>query len=254
MMSCKHFLPVLCLFFSLLAAGCASSVQPPAPPESEAAYLGKIVQLDNDALLLAATDGQSEALASVSLHDLSLADSHGATLAAADLACGMTVSVGFDGTLQETYPLQLSGASSLTVLSQEDDLVSFYLTVFDDLYARDPGLNDGVTRLAFDLDAVSNLTPAEKAALIWLAGSHFQMDTYAATYQDLLADGTLTDAEPYFTDGLLITLSAAALENGRFTFEVQKWRSTLGAYYFTNCTAQKSDGTWHYTIGAEAIS
>lgn len=250
----KRFSFVLFLFFGLLAAGCAPSAQPSALPEAPAAYTGKIVQLEEEALLLAAADGQSEALVRVSLADLALTDAQGAVLAPSDLACGMTVSVGFDGTIQETYPLQLSGASSLTVLSQDEDLVGFYLTVLDDLYAKDAGLNDGVIRLAFDLEAVQNLTPAEKSALIWLAASHFQMDTYAATYQDLQADGTLTDAEPNFTDGLLITLSAEALQNDRFTFEAQKWRSPLGAYYFTNCTAQKSDGTWTYTIGAEAIS
>lgn len=250
----KRFCLVLFLFFTLLATGCAPSAQPSVLPESPAAYLGKIVQLGENTLLIAAADDQSEALVCISLADLSLTDAQGAVLAPSDLACGMTVSVGFDGTIEETYPLQLSGVSSLTVLSQDEDLVGFYLTVLDDLYAKDAGLNDGITQLAFDLEAVQNLTPAEKSALIWLAGSHFQMDTYAATYQDLQADGTVTDAEPSFTDGLLITLSAEALQNGRFTFEAQKWRSPLGAYYFTSCIAQKHDGAWTYTIGAEAIS
>ena len=39
------------------------------------------------------------------------------------------------------------------------------------------------------------------------------------------------------------------------SFDAQKWRSGLGAYYFGQCTAQKNaDGKWSYTVGQEAIS
>ena len=40
------------------------------------------------------------------------------------------------------------------------------------------------------------------------------------------------------------------------TFTAQKWRSSLGAYWFSDCTAvQNAVGEWSdYTIGAEMIS
>ena len=40
------------------------------------------------------------------------------------------------------------------------------------------------------------------------------------------------------------------------TFDAQKWRSSLGAYFFSNCTAvQSALGEWSdYTIGSEMIS
>ena len=37
-------------------------------------------------------------------------------------------------------------------------------------------------------------------------------------------------------------------------FSAEKWRSPLGAYYFTKCTASRGDNGWEYTVGAEAIS
>ena len=40
------------------------------------------------------------------------------------------------------------------------------------------------------------------------------------------------------------------------TFTAEKWRSGLGAYYFSGCTArQDAGGQWSaYTVGAEAIA
>ena len=40
------------------------------------------------------------------------------------------------------------------------------------------------------------------------------------------------------------------------TFDAQKWRSSLGAYWFSDCTALQSPlGEWSdYTIGSEMIS
>lgn len=46
-----------------------------------------------------------------------------------------------------------------------------------------------------------------------------------------------------------------ALQN-TVTFDAQKWRSALGAYFFADCTAEQAlDGHWgDYTVGSEAIS
>ena len=40
------------------------------------------------------------------------------------------------------------------------------------------------------------------------------------------------------------------------TFDAQKWRSGLGAYFFCDCTSvQSALGQWDgYAVGAEAIS
>ena len=37
-------------------------------------------------------------------------------------------------------------------------------------------------------------------------------------------------------------------------FSAGKWRSPLGAYHFTKCTASRGDSGWEYSVGAELIS
>ena len=59
-----------------------------------------------------------------------------------------------------------------------------------------------------------------------------------------------------FTNGLLFTITPEETQdNGASVcFSAGKWRSPLGAYYFTKCTASRGDNGWEYTVGAEAIS
>ena len=50
------------------------------------------------------------------------------------------------------------------------------------------------------------------------------------------------------------TGTASTQYNG-VRFDAEKWRSGLGAYIFSDCTAVSVDGFWNsYTIGSEAIS
>ncbi len=59
--------------------------------------------------------------------------------------------------------------------------------------------------------------------------------------------------------GPAVKLAGALQEGESFSlpvvcFSAEKWRSPLGAYYFTKCTASRGDNGWEYTVGAEAIS
>ena len=59
-----------------------------------------------------------------------------------------------------------------------------------------------------------------------------------------------------FLEGLLFTVTPEETqENGAAVcFSAEKWRSPLGAYFFTNCTASRGEGGWEYSVGAEMIS
>ena len=47
----------------------------------------------------------------------------------------------------------------------------------------------------------------------------------------------------------------ASTQYNRVRFDAEKWRSGLGAYIFSDCTAVSVDGFWNsYTIASEAIS
>ena len=47
------------------------------------------------------------------------------------LRAGMVVEVGYNGMVMETYPSQIAAAETLRVLSEDEDLVGFYLQVLD---------------------------------------------------------------------------------------------------------------------------
>lgn len=245
---------LLLLMMLVTVTGCS---QDPAPEPNTAAafYAGKIIQLKDDRIFLAAADenAASADLCTVSLDGLTMTDEQNQPITAKDLTTGMIVAIGYDGAITETFPLGLSHPSTLEITQRADDIVGLYIDVINDLLTIDAGLNDGITQLVFDLTAVHNLTESEKSALIYISAQIFSLDTLFGTYDSLLADGYI-DEQQGFTDGLLITLKDTAASDNRFTFDAQKWRSGDGAYYFLDCTAHKSDTRWIYEIGAEAIS
>ena len=70
-------------------------------------------------------------------------------------------------------------------------------------------------------------------------------------------------ASSCWEDGCLFTITEQETGDNELngarntvTFDAQKWRSALGAYFFADCTAEQAlDGHWgDYTVGGEAIS
>ena len=174
------------------------------------------------------------------------------------------------GTVLETYPGQLGGVTAVNIYSDGfDDRCALYLRVLDDLWNVDGGLNGGVTSVSVDLSRTS-LSESEQAAVAWaFAGEHGISDPLTLSHEELAAEGYLTGADPdsdgipCWEDGCLFTIAEQESENhvqngarNTVTFDAQKWRSALGAYFFCDCTAsQDIDGRWgDYTVGSQAIS
>ena len=167
---------------------------------------------------------------------------------------GMLVDVTYDGTIQESFPMRLGSISNIHIKEQKEDIVGLYRKVVADLYEVDPGLNDDIEILAFDLTEVSNLSEVEKTALIYLIGNTYKMEAIAGTFDELCEQGYINKDKLYFEKGLLFTIRDTLISGDRFTFNAEKWRSGLGAYYFSDCTAHKTAHGWDYRIGAEMIS
>lgn len=174
------------------------------------------------------------------------------------------------GTVLETYPGQLGGVTAVNIRSDGfDDRCALYLRVLDDLWNVDGGLNGGVTSLSVDLSQTS-LSESEQAAVAWaFAGEHGISDPLTLSHEELAAEGYLTGADPdsdgipCWEDGCLFTITEQEIGDNELngardtvTFDAQKWRSALGAYFFCDCTAsQDIDGRWgDYTVGSQAIS
>ena len=174
------------------------------------------------------------------------------------------------GTVLETYPGQLGGVTAVNIRSDGfDDRCALYLRVLDDLWNVDGGLNGGVTSVSVDLSQTS-LSESEQAAVAWaFAGEHGISDSLTLSHEELAAEGYLTGADPdsdgmpCWEDGCLFTVTEQETGDNELngarntvTFDAQKWRSALGAYFFTDCTASRdAQGHWgDYTVGAAAIS
>ena len=70
------------------------------------------------------------------------------------------------------------------------DLCGLYLQVLDDLWQKDPALNEDIAQAALDLSqAPGDLTEGEKAALVWRFGELHGVDAFAATFEELKEQG-----------------------------------------------------------------
>lgn len=224
---------------------------PSGLPEAEDVLTGKIVKLDEGSFLFAGDDAYALYFVSSALDIYSAG---GEKTDASALKAGQIVDVGYSGGVMESYPMQLGSPVYVQITGEGDDMVGFYRQVLGDLWEVDSGLNGSIDILAFDLTEVSNLTEGERSAFIWLAGGDYGVAGLAATFEELDEQGYIGEDFPYFETGLLITIEVSDVQEDSFGFDAQKWRSALGAYWFSDCKAEKGPDGWTYTIGSEAIS
>ena len=191
----------------------------------------------------------------------------GGSVSASEIESGMSAEVWYTGGVQETYPAKFSQVEAVSLSREADpryDLCGLYLQVLEDLWSADDGLNGGAELVSVDLSkAPGGLTAGEKAAIAYVFAQKHDVQGLTMTFDELREQGYLTGEKledrstAYsFTNGLLFTITPEETQdNGASVcFSAGKWRSPLGAYYFTKCTASRGDNGWEYTVGAEAIS
>ena len=254
------------LFFAIyfcicLLAACAAGGSGPVPggaPSDEEQSGGESTQpaavttvcrvISNDgSLLLAGMDGDPN------IYTLTPEDD-------TNLAAGALVEVTYDGTVLETWPAQFSGVTAVdTARGGFDDRCALYLQVLEDLWEVDSGLNDGLTYIGVDLSRTS-LSDSERAAVAWAFAGKHGGDLLTGTFEELAEQGYIDRENLYWEDGILFSIAEKEMKGvynlTPVTFDAEKWRSGLGAYFFCDCTSvQTAGGHWDgYTIGGEAIS
>ena len=176
---------------------------------------------------------------------------------------GMTLTVDPDYELLETWPAQFAGTTVRAETGKADgygDLCGLYLTVLEDLWTEDAGLNGDIAYISVDLDdAPGGLTEGEKAALAWLFAGRHGAQPLQFSFAELKDNGYVNETELYWKDGLLFSLKAtdnAKQSEKKIIFDAQKWRSGTGAIFFEGCTAKRGKGLlWEpYKPGAFAIA
>ncbi len=161
--------------------------------------------------------------------------------------------------------LDVPGVNAGTI---REDVCELYLEVLEDLWNVDPGLNSEISQIGIDLSELSHLTEVEKGTVMSEFASKHNLPYIVGTWEELCEQGFIDKENLYWEDGLFFSIKTnedaernlPAIKDGDpvpelTSFDAQKWRSGLGAYYFGQCTAQKNaDGKWSYTVGQEAIS
>lgn len=255
---------LLIMLMILALAGCAESPnrpgtgvgEPETPVETNVIYTGKIARIIDDTLLIAGAKEKADTveLFSLPLKGLKLLDAKNKSLEPSDIKAGMLVEIEYDGVVLESYPMQFGNAKSLKVMENEGDLIGMFSSVIDDLYEVDPGLNSDIDKIALDLTEITVISNADKAALANIVGTIYQKEVIQGTFETLQEQGYIPKGELYFPDGILIKLSDTGMNMNAFKFLASKWRSGLGAYFYTDCDASFRNGTWSYTLGGDAIS
>ncbi len=195
----------------------------------------------------------------------------GGSVSASEVESGMTAEVWYTGGVQETYPAQFSQVVAVSLSrGTEDgasDLCGLYLQVLADLWNKDAGLNGGAEIVSVDLSkAPGGLTAGEKAAVAYVFAQKHGVQGLTMTFDELREEGYLAGEKTEngkmaysFPNGLLFTVTPDESADGNYSapviaFAAQKWRSPLGAYSFTKCTASRSGNGWEYSVGAEMIA
>ena len=208
---------------------------------------------------------------------------------ASALEDGMMAEIVHSGWIQTTYPGTFSDVYEVRVYSLGSeknpggsyyDVCGLYLQVLEDLWNADPGLNSEIQYISVDLtDAPGNLTDGEKAAIAWIFGGKHGVQALTLNSEELKEQGYFTeivytgtglpmssdDNRPkayLWEDGELFTIidnmgqDAVSYSLPVVKFNAWKWRTPLGAYWFSNCSAVWPQmGTWGtYNIEYEMIS
>lgn len=258
----KIILIITALCLALALGACARTQNLPTAEPSpirdvDAVLFAKIISVSDDSLLICgrATGDGAGALYTVGVNGAELLGESGEAIDKSDLKAGMAIEVGYSGEVQESYPAQPVGVTVIMATAQEDDLTGLYLSVVRDLYDTDPGLNADIELLAFDLTGLTNLSAAEKSALLYLVGREYpELNLREGTFDELCDEGLIDRDNLYFETGLLFTLSVKDAAGEGFSFDAEKWRGGLGAYFFTDCKATGSGDEMSYTVGAHAVA
>lgn len=258
----------------LLLAGCTAAPKPGAPsaaaagpetpgtatpgleapgtaavePEGGALLAGTVIDVSDGSLLLAG-EGDYDGLYRLSLDGVPV-EPGGVEV----LCVGKRAEVTFGGTVAECFPGIPGGVTRVRAVDGDLSPFVLYRQVLFDLMETDEGLNGGARYLGVDLSGVANLTGGEKLALQYLLEQRYGLSVVPGTFDELCEQGYIDRDVLYWEDGVLLRIALVEDGTDTFRFDAEKWRSGLGAIYWTDCTAARGADGWTYEAGAFAIS
>lgn len=217
-------------------------------PEGGALLAGTVIDVSDGSLLLAG-EGDDDGLYRLSLDGVPVEPG-----GAEALCVGKRAEVTFGGTVAECFPGIPGGVTRVRAVDGDLSPFVLYRQVLFDLMETDEGLNGGARYLGVDLSGAANLTGGEKLALQYLLEQRYGLSVVPGTFDELCEQGYIDRDALYWEDGVLLRIALVEDGTDTFRFDAEKWRSGLGAIYWTDCTAARGADGWTYEVGGFAIS
>ena len=227
---------VLLLFAVLFAAcakGSATDESTDKTPQNENVLSAYIVKNSGKDLLVTAEDG---------LYFVSLSDSkvyeNSKVIGKEELKAGMSVQIGFDGVVLESYPGQIT-ADIIKVTGETQDKNSLFEKVLEEFFNQREDYSWYKT-VALDFTKLSVSEP-QKNALEYVFTNYLSTKTNAdvirSTREKLEKEGKLKDG--VFENGVILSIKA----NGDSTYDFRAYTGPLGAEGST-FKAKMKNGEW----------
>lgn len=249
----KRKIIALCCLLALVISvfvgcvkGSAANEDPTADPKSAAVLSAYVVEKSGNDILISSNEG----LLFVSCDKVAI-EKDGKELSFSDIKPGMTVKIGYDGAVLESYPGQIANTETIKVISQEEDKISLYKEAFEYIFDNREKLENEKT-IALDFSGITSLSDEQKNALEYVLSNYFRSKTDAdvirSSYEELSNHGRIKDY--YFKNGIILS----ATENKNGTFNISWWKSGLCASGFESCKAKMSGDKWKISYGDAWIS
>ncbi len=201
----------------------------------------------NGGLLIAPDKDSSEALSAdrimASVGEAEITDSKGNAVSLDMLEPGDRIKVTYDGLIAESYPAQIK-ASRIEVLGR-NNVIDGFLSLIDDIYQADSGLNGNISIIAFDTSEWAMLTEIETEIILDTVGEKYGFEVVVGTFDELAGQGLIDKENLFFEDGILITIADIEINKDKDVIEcsIEKWRSGLGAVGW-DAKAKLKKGSW----------
>ncbi|MDF2905564.1 MAG: hypothetical protein K0R34_885 [Herbinix sp.] len=209
-------------------------------------------------LLITPSEESNEARSSdkisVSYGEATLVDGSGATITSEDLQTGDILVISYNGIILESYPAQITASKIEKV--DHNNLIDGYLSLIDDIYQEDDGLNSEITTIALDTSGWINLTVIEKEMIFAKVKEVYGLEVVEGTYEELAEQKIIDKDKLFFPDGVLIKISEITYDENKevITCAISKWRSGDGAIGADDVTATLKDGVWEISKEGNWIS
>ncbi len=222
----------------------------------EADFQATVLQTDPELLVSPdknSSEYKSSDRISVGTRQALIYDKDGKEITLKDIKEGDIVEISYNGLVMESYPAQIS---AYRIKVMETLLVDGYLSLIDDIYKEDPGLNSDIEIIAIDTEEITNLSDLEKEKLLMSIKDRYGVEVKEGTFDELAEEGLIDKENLYFENGILIKIKNPVYDekDKKITCGIEKWRGGTGAIGSDQVTAKYNGKEWSITKNGMWIS